>query len=296
MKTIKKLLALIMIFGSLSLSSLTASAGYKYHVTVYAGSHGTITYQGESGLDKVELDVEPGQLFNPNVFEVVPKKNSEDDPDYVFICFQISGIEERSSLAAMPINEDMTFVATYGVKSKLIEFKVYYQDEDGNELRGYKTYHGHAGERPVVAFEYIDGYMPTAFNLAGITLSDDPNADNSFTFIYKPVEAVPEIIIIWDEVIYYINNPTTPGVSDTTKPSEPTKPEEEPVVIIDDNPTPQTDPDPGPDKPDPNPNPDPQPEKTDFFSSPLFYGGIGGIFLLLLLLLLGKRRKKNEQG
>ena len=58
-------------------------------------------------------------------------------------------------------------------------------------------------DRPVIAYQYIEGYQPQAYNLTK-TLSKDP-AENVFTFIYSPL---PE------NTVY--TNTTTTVVSGTT--------------------------------------------------------------------------------
>lgn len=159
---------------------------YKYRVTVLAGLHGTITYKGETGLDKVDVYLEAGELWNPNDFEVVPFSR-EGEPEYHFLRFQVSGIEAREgTLAAVPVNEDMVFVATYGVEGKLIEYQVKYVDENDKELHKPSTFHGNPGDYPVVAFQYIEGYLPQAYNLEGLKLEE--GKENTFTFEYKKVE------------------------------------------------------------------------------------------------------------
>ena len=73
----------------------------------------------------------------------------------------------------------------------MTSYTVNYVDENGNELAPSRTYYGNVGDKPVVAYLYMDGYMPQALTLTQ-TLSAN-QADNVFTFEYSPnpVEVIP---------------------------------------------------------------------------------------------------------
>lgn len=63
-------------------------------------------------------------------------------------------------------------------------------------------------EMPLIAYQYIDGYQPQAYNLTK-TLSEDP-VENVFTFVYSPLP---------DNTVY--TNTTTTVVSGTTPTAPP---------------------------------------------------------------------------
>ena len=62
MKKLKKFIVLIMAVICLTMSFKDVKAGYKYHVTILAGLHGTLSYNGETGLDKIDVYLEPGAI------------------------------------------------------------------------------------------------------------------------------------------------------------------------------------------------------------------------------------------
>ena len=62
-----------------------------------------------------------------------------------------------------------------------------YIDEAGNQLAPSQTFKGNIGDKPVVAYQYIEGYQPNAWNITG-TLSGNTEA-NVFNFVYS---AAPE--------------------------------------------------------------------------------------------------------
>lgn len=149
---------------------------FTYHVTVSGGLHGTV-----NGASQVDVDIAPGGEFNPNDYTVA--LNSGDDK-YYFKGFHVSGIE-RVLTGARKVDEDMVFVATYGVKGDLVEYTVHYVDADGNKLRADSVFHGNPGDKPVVAYQYIEGYLPQAYNLTATLTEDGPN---EFTFTYTENE------------------------------------------------------------------------------------------------------------
>lgn len=102
------------------------------------------------------------------------------------------------TLPAYTVKGDMDFVVAYGILGEMVSYTVNYEDTEGNALAQSRTYYGNVGDKPVVAFQYIEGYEPQAYNLTG-TLTANA-AENIFTFVYTPVEgegggqvpAVPE--------------------------------------------------------------------------------------------------------
>jgi len=151
----------------------TDDAAFTYHVTVSGGLHGTV-----NGQDQVDVQIAPGSLFNPSEY---PVTLNDGDDKYYFKGFHVSGIEGVLT-GAQAVNEDMVFVATYGVKGDLVEYTVHYVDENGNQLLPSGTFYGNAGDKPVVAYQYVEGYLPQAYNLTQ-TLTKE--GTNEFTFVYS---------------------------------------------------------------------------------------------------------------
>ena len=49
-------------------------------------------------------------------------------------------------------------------RESLAEYTVNYVDANGNKLADSKTYYGNVGDEPVIAYLYIDGYIPSSYN------------------------------------------------------------------------------------------------------------------------------------
>ena len=180
MKQMKRILVVLCAVLAFIPYSITAKAApYEYKVTVLAGLHGLV-----NGRDKVEIVVPAGTQWTPNAYTV-----NVTDARYYFKGFHVSGIEDLTTGGAQKITKDIVFVASYGMSGKTIAYTVLFQDAAGNTLHPQKTFYGNIGDKPVVACEYIDGYVPQAQNLTK-TLSANA-ADNVFTFIYAPGEALP---------------------------------------------------------------------------------------------------------
>lgn len=95
--------------------------------------------------------------------------------------------ESQVGTPSFEVTGDQDYVVAYGIRGNLVEYTVNYQDTDGNTLRESETYRGNVGDYMVVAYLYIEGYQPQAYNL-GRTLSENA-AQNIFTFVYTPVTA-----------------------------------------------------------------------------------------------------------
>ena len=78
----------------------------------------------------------------------------------------------------------MDYVVAYGIKGDMLAYTVNYQDANGKTLADSQTFYGNAGDKPVVAYKYIENYIPQALALTK-TLSDN-ESENVFTFTYTP--------------------------------------------------------------------------------------------------------------
>ena len=273
----------------------------SYKVTLLAGSHGKII-DPKDGQEKdmVELeffpdsDDESKRVWTPGDYDVVVK----DDRYYCNNEYHISGIE--GAVEAQEIKEDMIFVATYRIKGDLVGYTVHYVDESGAMLLPDSTFHGNIGEEAVLAYKYVDGYIPNTYSQAHV-LSDDPGK-NVFTFTYRRAEAGEGGTTIVYEEGEAPARPSTSGgglpggnpagTEEPVNPAEPTEPgtSGEPVEI--DDPTTPTTP-----VVDPQPTVVPEPDKPEQFFVPMaiLVGSASLLFLFLLLLLLRRRRKDQEE-
>ncbi len=190
MKRFGRILTALCTALMLAASGMNVKAEFMYKVTILAGLHGTI-----NGGDKYEVDIKPGDWWYPDDYLSLVTVNQETREDgskyekYYVKGLHISGIEDLETGKAQKIYEDTVFVVSYGVKGRTVKYTVRYQDAAGNPLHPTKTFYGNVNDKPVVSFQYIDGYVPNAYNLTK-TLSED-ESENIFTFTYHPGEAIP---------------------------------------------------------------------------------------------------------
>lgn len=172
-------------------------AKYTYTVTLLAGGQGSfagasgvqvsgsgsVTYQdgGQiriTGLnygDRISLSPQSGMVSLP------------EDSKYYVRGIRESGRDNNTvGNSSFMVDSDREYVIAYGIRGNMVSYRVNYQDQNGNTLLESQTFYGAVGDRPVVAFQYVDGYQPQAYNLTG-TLSGN-EAENIFTFTYTPVE------------------------------------------------------------------------------------------------------------
>jgi hypothetical protein len=148
-----------------------------YTVKVSAGASGTAS--GET-----EATVGYGEAYDPadNV-TVTP------DAGYYLRGFHIAG-QDTVKNGDWTITEDTTLVASYGISGEqdLLAYTIHYQAEDGTTLADDRTYYGLEGDKPVVAYQVIDGYLPRDTYNVTWTLSADRT--NEYTFVYVPATNV----------------------------------------------------------------------------------------------------------
>ena len=100
----------------------------------------------------------------------------------------------------------MDYVVAYGIKGDMVAYTVNYQDANGKTLADSQTFYGNAGDKPVVAYKYIENYIPQALALTK-TLSDN-ESKNVFTFTYTPGET-DRIVETTTTVTTIVPGPTT---------------------------------------------------------------------------------------
>lgn len=154
---------------------------YSYRIRIYAGRQGTIgggevlEYTGVAYGSQVQFQQRDVQLF--------------DNSKYYVRGLRKSGVDnsEAQQNPAFTVTEDQDYVVAYGILGDAVSYVINYQDSDGNTLAPSETYYGNVGDKPVIAYLYIEGYRPQAYNLTR-TLSENA-AENVFTFIYTPISA-----------------------------------------------------------------------------------------------------------
>lgn len=154
---------------------------YTYTVTLYAGKEGTFadgsTEMKFKGLKTGDVISFAGQIAGVNV---------KDSEKYYVKGVRESGKDNNTvSAPAFTVDSDREYVIAYGIKGDMVSYTVNYQDESGNALMQSEKFYGVVGDKPVVAFQYIDGYQPQAYNLTKTLSSNE--ADNVFTFTYRKI-------------------------------------------------------------------------------------------------------------
>ena len=170
------------------------AAPYKYRVTIYAGLQGTV-----NGQEKLVLEFEKGQEWNSNNFTVVPN----DDRYFCNYEFEYAG-QEGSWVSVLKVESDVDLVPVYRLAGDMVEYRVQYLHSGDNAvLLPQQTFFGNIGDKPVVAYRFLEGYIPTAYAETK-TISADP-AENTFTFYYLTLEEARQQIIDRGEIFdgYY---------------------------------------------------------------------------------------------
>lgn len=189
--------------GSLAAGTEAPDAPYDYQITFYAGNQGafaagpSIQVLGADGSRK-EASVEAGadavrvkglEAGDRVVFDQIQGDAVDlgpDSPYYVRGIRKSGHDNDDEKPASFLVEQDQDYVVAYGVKGDLVSYVIHYEDSAGRSLADSRTYYGNVGDRPVVAFRYVEGYEPQAYNLTK-TLSKN-EAKNVFTFVYFRVQ------------------------------------------------------------------------------------------------------------
>ena len=170
-----------------SLLSVFADDEYTYTVTFYAGNQGTFA-DGAGKIVMSNLKYGAFVSFDVQKDGVVTLNNSDK---YYVKGLRKSGRDNsetdelEASRYSVTVKGDADYVVAYGIKGNQVAYTVNYQDADGKELLASNTYYGNVGDKPVVAYQYVEGYTPQALALTK-TLSEN-SAENVFTFRYTPI-------------------------------------------------------------------------------------------------------------
>lgn len=164
-KLLVSLLTVSMTIGA-STMSVMAADGYTYKVTLSAGNKGTI-----NGQAKVEQD----SLFAGSTVTFNLKNVQVTDDKYYVKGIRLSGRDNEETLAS-PVLDNVTgdadYVVAYGIKKDMVAYTVNYQDASGKALAESQTFYGNVGDKPIVAYQYIENYIPDALALTK-TLSNN---------------------------------------------------------------------------------------------------------------------------
>ena len=190
MKKLRQILTFVVAFCMMfqcSLLSVFADDEYTYTVTFYAGNQGTFA-DGAGKIVMSNLKYGAFVSFDVQKDGVVTLNNSDK---YYVKGLRKSGRDNsetdelEASRYSVTVKGDADYVVAYGIKGNQVAYTVNYQDANGKELLASNTYYGNVGDKPVVAYQYVEGYTPQALALTK-TLSEN-SAENVFTFRYTPI-------------------------------------------------------------------------------------------------------------
>ena len=212
MKKWKRLLvSLLTVSMTLGASTMSVMADdttpYTYKVTLSAGNKGTIN--GQNKIEQTDIASGSTVTFNLNDIQVT-------DDKYYVKGIRLSGRDNDEALAApsFTVDKDTDYVVAYGIKGNMVAYTVNYQDASGKSLAESQTFYGNVGDKPVVAYRYVENYIPDALALTK-TLSDN-ESENVFTFTYTP-GATDRIVETTTTVTTTVPGTATPaGAAGTT--------------------------------------------------------------------------------
>ena len=177
------------------------AAEYSYTVTFYPGNHGRFTGVGsisvqssgsEASVEVVGQAIKVSGLRNGDMVSFDAAMDGavalEEGSQYYVKGIRLSGRDNNTvDTSAFRVEGDRDYVVAYGIRGDMVSYVVNYQDETGNTLASSRNYYGNVGDKPVVAFLYMEGYEPRAYNLTKTLVSNE--AENVFTFVYRRVAA-----------------------------------------------------------------------------------------------------------
>ncbi|MCR4617166.1 MAG: hypothetical protein K5669_03135 [Lachnospiraceae bacterium] len=182
-----------------------AATNYNYTIKFLVGTQGTFNSAGVSvydnnGLSKnadVKMNADKtvitvsGLEYGSRITFDLKAVDVSNGSKYYVKGIRESGMDNNTiSTNSFQVNKDVDYVVGYALLADSVAYTIEYVDNKGNTLAPSETHYGNVGDRPVVAFLYMDGYLPQAYNLTG-TLYKDP-ADNIFRFVYTPLSELPD--------------------------------------------------------------------------------------------------------
>ena len=197
------LLSLCLLVSLCGTRALAAEEPYTYQVTFYTGNHGAFTGSGQVNVDNGKTGssykvTASGSSIVVSGLKIGDRVNFDaamegavslgENSKYYVKGIRLSGRDNDTvGMSSFEVKGDQEYVVAYGIRGNMTSYVVNYQDTEGNTLATSRTYYGNVGDRPVIAFLYLEGYEPQAYNLTK-TLSANA-AENVFTFTYARVPA-----------------------------------------------------------------------------------------------------------
>lgn len=173
--------------------AFAAQQPYHYTVRLFAGAQGSFS----DGTDcLVYSDLKPGTRLSFHQGDVVLDNASK----YYVRGWKVSGRDNDTSselLAALTVTGDLDLVVSYGILGENVAYTVRYVDEQGTELYPSESFYGNIGESPMLAYRYVEGYAPQAYNLTGELLADA--SENVYTFTYTRLATPQDVTVAQPE-------------------------------------------------------------------------------------------------
>lgn len=152
---------------------------YSYTITLFAGDG-----EFSNGATQKSTQVKNGDPIEISYTDVTP-----NDDRYYAKGIRLAGHDNSEYVAGFTTAKgDAQYVVAYGLKKNQVAYTLNFVDANGDQIAESETLYGNPGDKPVVAFRYIDGFLPRAYNLTG-TLSENV-AENVFTFTYDAAPGV----------------------------------------------------------------------------------------------------------
>ena len=184
--------ALFLMISSFSVSA-AENEPYTYKITFYSGNIGS--FAGETGLNIsnedaiVHVSEDKITISKLNLGDVVTfnaqanVKLDKTDKHYVQ-GFRLSGYDNDTvEKSVITVERDRDYTVAYGIEGNMTSYTIKYQTKDGKTLAPNEVYYGNVGDKPVVPYLYIDGYVPQYLALTKTLSSTE--SENIFIFVYE---------------------------------------------------------------------------------------------------------------
>ena len=176
MKKLAKLVSVLLLV--VLMASLCANAFAEdtsvYKIRFYPGNQGVLTGSAEG-------------TYTYNASVTLPGVKVTDDR-YFFKGFREAGMDNSTyNSTDFYAKRDMDYVAAYGMMSTAVEYTVNHVLNPAGTLYRTETFYGNEGDRPVVAYEYIEGYQPQAYSLIN---PGDPSSHIGLRLVYASADKV----------------------------------------------------------------------------------------------------------
>lgn len=174
------MLAAFCLILTASVPALAAEDDYTYTVRIYSGKQGSI--EGSDVKEYTGLHYGDRVSFYPQ-----SQVSLNDDSKYYVRGLRESGKDNSESVAAasFTVTGDADYVVAYGLLGSAVQYTVRYVDANGAEILPSETFYGNVGDSPVIAYRFVEGYQPQAYNLTGVLYADA--SQNVYTFTYRQV-------------------------------------------------------------------------------------------------------------